>query len=78
MPSSSTLISREYVAKLLRCPEEPKLGAQTLSEFVAADIESGALIYIEAYERVHRNNVKVVLYQRQILLTDMCPIPHPN
>ena len=53
--------TRDYVAKLLRCPEEPKLCDQSLSEFVAADIESGAMIYVESYEPVHRNNVKVVL-----------------
>ena len=53
--------ARDYVAKLLRCPEEPELCEQTRSEFVAADIESGIMIYIEPYEPVHRNNVKVVL-----------------
>jgi len=53
--------TRDYVAKLLHCPEDAKLGAQTLREFVAADIESGALIYFDAYEQVHRDNVKAVL-----------------
>ncbi len=53
--------THDYVAKLLHCPKDPKLGAQTLRKFVAADIESGALIYFDAYEQVHRNNVKAVL-----------------
>jgi len=53
--------TRNYVEKLLRCRNEPDLATLKLSEFVARDIESGALIYFEPYERVHAANVKSVL-----------------
>ena len=53
--------TRDYVEKLLRCRNEPDLGTLRLSEFVARDIESGALIYFEPYEQVHAWNVKSVL-----------------
>ncbi|MEE9311015.1 MAG: MBL fold metallo-hydrolase, partial [Planctomycetota bacterium] len=53
--------TRDYVAKLLRCPYEPNLCSQTLSEFVATDLENGSLIYFDAYDRVHRHNVNMVL-----------------
>ncbi|WP_272004062.1 MBL fold metallo-hydrolase [Roseovarius sp. ZX-A-9] len=53
--------TRNYVEKLLRCRNEPDLATLKLSEFVASDIESGALIYFEPYERVHAANVKSVL-----------------
>lgn len=53
--------TRDYVEKLLRCRTEPGLGELSLSEFVARDIESQALIYFEPYERVHELNVKSVL-----------------
>jgi len=53
--------TRDYIEKLLRCRNEPDLGALKLSEFIARDIESGALIYFEPYEQVHAWNVKSVL-----------------
>jgi glyoxylase-like metal-dependent hydrolase (beta-lactamase superfamily II) len=53
--------TRDYVEKLLRCRNEPDLGKLRLSEFVALNIESGALIYFEPYEQVHAWNVKSVL-----------------
>ena len=53
--------TRDYVEKLLRCRYEPGLQTLQLSEFIARDIESGALSYFEPYERVHAWNVKSVL-----------------
>jgi cyclase len=53
--------TRDYVEKLLRCRNEPDLAELRLSEFVAQNIESGALIYFEPYEQVHAWNVKSVL-----------------
>ena len=53
--------TRDYVEKLMRCRSESDLGTLRLSEFVARDIESGALIYFEPYEQVHAWNVKSVL-----------------
>lgn len=53
--------TRDYVEKLLRCRNEPRLGTLHLSEFIARDIESGALNYFEPYEQVHAWNVKSVL-----------------
>ncbi|MGI9370790.1 MAG: MBL fold metallo-hydrolase [Ruegeria sp.] len=51
----------DYIEKLLRCRTDPDLREVPLSEFVAPDIESQALIYFESYERVHALNVKSVL-----------------
>lgn len=53
--------TRHYVEKLLRCRKEPGLGTLQLSEFIACDIDSGALTYFEPYEQVHAWNVKSVL-----------------
>ena len=59
-PSFATA-TRDYVEKLLRCRHDPDLRSLPLSEFIAKDIESGALIYFEPYEEVHARNVKSVL-----------------
>lgn len=53
--------TRDYVEKLLCCQDEPDLAPLRLSEFVARDIESGALKYFEPYEQVHAWNVESVL-----------------
>jgi len=53
--------TRDYVENLLRCKNDRDLSKRRLSEFVAADIESGALEYFEPYEQVHASNVKSVL-----------------
>ncbi len=53
--------TRDYIEKLLKCPDQPELAQMPLSKFVAASIESGALSYFEPYERVHASNVKAVL-----------------
>jgi cyclase len=53
--------TRDYVEKLLRCRNEPSLQVLKLGDFVANDIESGALTYFEPYERVHAENVRSVI-----------------
>jgi cyclase len=53
--------TRDYVEKLLRCRNEASLQALKLVDFVAHDIESGALTYFEPYEQVHAENVRSVL-----------------
>lgn len=53
--------TRDYLGKLMRCRNEPELRTLRLSEFVAEDLESGALAYFEPYERVHAWNVKAVM-----------------
>lgn len=50
--------NRCYLARLLDPAERQKAAATTLQDFAAADIESGAVIYFEPYEAVHRENVK--------------------
>lgn len=53
--------TRDYVEKLLRCRKEPSLQTLMLRDFIAHDIENGALTYFEPYEQVHAENVKSVL-----------------
>jgi cyclase len=53
--------TRNYVEKLLRCRNEPSLQTLKLVDFIADDIESGALTYFEPYEQVHAENLKSVL-----------------
>ena len=53
--------TRDYVEKLLCCRNEPSLQVLKLRDFVANDIESGALTYFEPYEQVHLENVRSVL-----------------
>lgn len=53
--------TRDYVEKLLRCRNEPSLRDLLLRDFVAHDIENGALTYCEPYEQVHAENVRSVL-----------------
>jgi glyoxylase-like metal-dependent hydrolase (beta-lactamase superfamily II) len=52
--------TRSYVAKLLRCKEEPDLAAQDLRTFVQGDLDRGVLHYFAEYEPVHRRNVEAV------------------
>jgi cyclase len=49
-----------YIERLQRCRTEPTLAALSLSAFVAEDLAAGSLIYLEAYEPVHRQNVALV------------------
>ena len=58
---SFIVATRDYVEKLLCCRNEPVLGELRLSEFVAPNIENGALTYFEPYEQVHAWNIKSVL-----------------
>ncbi len=53
--------TRDYTKKLLRCRNEPDLVEFTLLEFAAKSIENGSLTYCDAYELVHRQNVRAVL-----------------
>ena len=53
--------TRDYTKKLLRCRNEPDLVKFDLLEFVAKSIENGSLTYCDAYEAVHRENVRAVL-----------------
>ncbi len=53
--------TQDYVQKLLNCRTNPELATLGLEEFVADHLESGALIYYDAYEEVHSRNVEAVL-----------------
>lgn len=50
-----------YITKLLRCRELPELADGTLAEFIADSIANGSVLYFEAYEEVHRENLRAVL-----------------
>lgn len=49
-----------YVEAMNDEAAEPKIWTLPLSEAVGADVESGALIYIPAYEEVHSSNIAVL------------------
>ncbi|HSD23476.1 MAG TPA: MBL fold metallo-hydrolase [Solirubrobacterales bacterium] len=51
----------EYIRRLRRCRDEPKLRNLPLSELISDLIERGPLEYFEPYEDVHRENVEKVL-----------------
>ncbi len=53
--------TRDYTEMLLQCRTDPVLATLPLQEFVARHIQNGSLIYYEAYETVHRENVRAVL-----------------
>jgi cyclase len=55
------LATQRYIADLLRLPHEPALAELDLRAFVAASLAKGRLHYFEPYERVHRNNVAMVM-----------------
>lgn len=50
--------TRRYVRDLMRCAGDPALRAAGLREFIAQQLEEGALTYFAAYEDVHRQNVE--------------------
>jgi glyoxylase-like metal-dependent hydrolase (beta-lactamase superfamily II) len=53
--------TRSYIRLLQRMPSEPALREVPLRELIADSLASGALIYFEPYEAVHRQNVATVL-----------------
>ncbi len=53
--------TRRYVAKLLRCRDEADLTELTLREFAKDWFEEGSLIYHDAYEAVHKDNLRSVI-----------------
>ena len=53
--------TKDYVVKLLRCRKEPELVTQSLLEFSKDSFDNGSLIYYDAYEAVHRDNLLSVL-----------------
>jgi cyclase len=62
-PPALIAATTRYIERLRRCRTEPALAALTLSEFVGDDLAAGTLIYIDAYEPVHRNNVALVAFE---------------
>ncbi|UWQ89949.1 MBL fold metallo-hydrolase [Rhodobacteraceae bacterium M382] len=60
---ATSLISatHSYVSRLLRCRQAPDLADLTLQAFAADSFRTGALIYHEAYDAVHRDNLRAVL-----------------
>ncbi|SDD87669.1 MBL fold metallo-hydrolase [Ruegeria marina] len=53
--------TKHYVTKLLRSRTDTELAKLTLLEFAKESFESGSLIYCDAYEAVHKNNLQSVL-----------------
>jgi cyclase len=53
--------TQDYIRLLRRMPAEPDLRELPLRELLASQLEAGDLRYFSPYERVHRENVNVVL-----------------
>ena len=53
--------TRLYVEKLQRLAEDPRLADLSLRNFASESIATGGVDYFDAYEPVHRHNVKAVL-----------------
>ena len=53
--------TQDYIRFLRRCQAEPELRETPLREVLAAAIEAGDVVYFEAYEDVHRENLATVL-----------------
>lgn len=58
--------AHSYTSKLLRCCDSHELAECSLKEFVAEQIADGSVIYHEAYEQVHRQNVSAVLTAKSL------------
>jgi glyoxylase-like metal-dependent hydrolase (beta-lactamase superfamily II) len=50
--------TRRYVRDLMRCSGDPALREAGLRQFIAPQLEEGALTYFAPYEDVHRQNVE--------------------
>lgn len=50
-----------YVAKLLKCRDDPALAAAPLRDWIAEDVAAGSVNWFPPYEEVHRRNVENVL-----------------
>ncbi|HEX4671317.1 MAG TPA: MBL fold metallo-hydrolase, partial [Solirubrobacteraceae bacterium] len=57
--------TEEYVRALQRSRTDPALRSQSLREFIAPSLASGALHYYAGYEAVHRQNIELVLDRSQ-------------
>jgi cyclase len=60
-PAGLNDATRSYIRLLQRMPSEPELRDVPLRELIADSLATGALVYFEPYERVHRQNVETVL-----------------
>lgn len=49
--------NRDYLSRMIDPEESSRAHTQTLEDFVAHDIASGAILYFAPYEVVHRENV---------------------
>lgn len=52
--------TRDYLSRLLSRIDDPALDAESLKQFVAAELASGALTYFAPYAAVHRQNIAVL------------------
>jgi hypothetical protein len=55
-----TLATLRYVRTLLAMQDDARLRALPLRDLIAADLESGTLVYVPEYEPVHAGNVAAV------------------
>jgi cyclase len=52
--------NRRYLQRLLDPEERARAGEMSLKQFVADDLASGAILYFEPYEPVHRENLAAI------------------
>ena len=53
--------TEQYIRALQRSRMEPALRSQSLREFIAPSLASGAAHYYAGYEAVHQHNIELVL-----------------
>ncbi len=53
--------TQDYIRFLQGCETEPELREMPLRAVLAAAIEAGEVVYFEAYEEIHRENIATVL-----------------
>ncbi len=59
-PASLISATSNYVERLVAAASDPALEALPLREFIAKELQEGALHYFAPYEDVHRSNVGIV------------------
>lgn len=67
-PASLIDATIRYIERLADAASNPMLGAVPLSEFVAKDLQDGALHYFAPYEDVHRSNIDMVKLCKRVVL----------
>jgi hypothetical protein len=52
--------NRRYLQRLVDPQERERAEAMSLKDFIADDLASGAVVYFEPYEAIHRKNMSEI------------------